>query len=102
MSLDGDSSYVATWLLEPFISFGPLRLAASREEVEEVIGDTPREFFAFLSAQERRPDCCVIRGAPGGPWFPGDGKPVYRLLHPQAPHGSAPEAEAAPSQFTSS
>src|SRR4051812_2853254 len=57
---------------------------AERHEI-----DTPREFFALLSAQERRPDCWVIRGAPGGPWFPGDGKPVCRLLHPQAAHVDA-------------
>src|SRR5690242_6966132 len=43
-----------------------------------------RGFADFLFARERRPDACVIRGAPGGPWFPGLGKPVYRLLHPQA------------------
>jgi hypothetical protein len=53
MSLDGDSSSVATWVLEPFISFGPLRLRASREEVREVIGETPREFFKGENPQHR-------------------------------------------------
>jgi len=45
MSPDGDSSWVADWTVDPFVSFGPLRLRASREEVRQAIGETPHEFL---------------------------------------------------------
>ena len=56
--------------------------------VERPEVDGSRGFFALLAGLERRRDPCVIRGAPGR-WFPADGDPVHRLLHPQPAYADA-------------
>ena len=59
------------------------RFLVERHEVH-----SPREFFAFLSGLESRRDRCLVRAATGR-WFPDDGEPVYRLLHPQTAYADA-------------
>ena len=59
--------------------------------------ESPRAFFDLLSELERGSARCVVRGAPG-PWFPGPGRPIFRLLHPQPAYADPRGRRVTPEQ----